>query len=224
MEIAGLFKKFVATVAFLFVLFLQTQAAELFLKINSPGTFEVTVNDQFQKGSTGKFRFFDLNSGLVSIQVKETGSYNTYYEGTVNIYSGKRLVAEVSQNYLSELSSGTVSDNDDFSSGNGGYQSNHYSHNNGCDESSFNEMLQILKEKSLDSQILEKAKVFAPKAHFTSSQVKRICDLMTYDSNKLEFAKFAYDYVADKGSYFVVENTFTYNSSKDDLEKYISNH
>lgn len=223
------------TFALLFLLacLVQARASELFIRISSPGTFEVTVADQYQKNSTGKFRFFDLNSGYVSIHVKQSGSYTTYYQGSVNLRSGNRMVVEIGQNDLYQFSNASCSSNYDFPSGgrpqSSGQQhsQNNYSNNyrnNGCDENTFNEMYEMIKEKLFDSQKVEKAKTFAAKANFTSMQVKRICELMDYDSNKLEFAKYAYEYVVDKGSYFVVENAFTYKSSKDELEEYISKH
>jgi len=46
---------------------------------------------------------------------------------------------------------------------------------------------------------------------------------MSFDNNKLELAKYAYDYTADKGNYFVIYAVFTFDSYKKELENYIKN-
>jgi len=208
--------------SFLFLLFclVQVNASELFIRVRGAGTYEITVDDQLQRNSKGYFRFFDVESGLVRIQIKEGNSILYVYDGRVNIFSNKRVVMEYANGNLTELTTTRTSTDCDFPSYN-----HHHSTNGGnaCDENSFSEMLTMLKDQGMDSKILEKAKVYTPKTNFSSSQVQRICELFTFDSNRLEYAKFAYDYVVDKGSYFIVEKTFTYNLNKQELEDYISN-
>lgn len=195
----------------------RSDAAELFIKINGGGTYEIMVDDQLQRNSSGNFRFFDVPTGNIQVRIKEGNSAYYTYDRRININNHRRYIYEYADRQLIDAGTCNMSNDCGFP----GSSHQHYSNNNGCDEASFNEMLNMLKEKSFDSQIIEKAKVFTPKANFTSSQVRRICDLMQYDSNKLEYARYAYDYVVDKGSYFIVEKTFTYNSSKSELEEYI---
>ncbi len=49
-------------------------------------------------------------------------------------------------------------------------------------------------------------------------------DKFTYEDNKLEFAKLAYKNCTDKDDYYRVNESFTYSSSKSELNEYISNH
>lgn len=205
---------------FFFLAFVsQVKASELFIRIRGGGTYEITVGDQLQRNSKGNFRFFDVDPGLVRIKIKEGNAVIEVYDGKVNVFSNKRLVMEYTDGKLNEVMTTRMSTDCDFPAA----YNHHTSNGTGaCDENSFSEMLTMLKDQGMDSKILEKAKVYTVKANFTSSQVKRICELFTYDSNRLEYAKYAYDYVVDRGSYFVVEKAFTYNSNKEELEKFIS--
>jgi hypothetical protein len=45
--------------------------------------------------------------------------------------------------------------------------------------------------------------------------------MLTFESNRLDLAKFAYRYAADPNNYFMVNKGFTFNSSIDELSEYI---
>lgn len=56
---------------------------------------------------------------------------------------------------------------------------------------------------------------------FTVKQIKDILNLFPFDDNKLDIAKFAYDYCSDKSNYYQVNDAFSFTSSKDDLTRYV---
>jgi hypothetical protein len=58
----------------------------------------------------------------------------------------------------------------------------------------------------------------------TSAQVTEILDLFTFEESKIDFAKFAYGRTYDIGNYYLVNNAFTFESSIDDLNDYISSY
>lgn len=58
----------------------------------------------------------------------------------------------------------------------------------------------------------------------TSQQVFELVELLSFDSNKLEIAKFAYKYTIDKQNYFLVNKALSFSSSIDELYQYISQH
>ena len=60
--------------------------------------------------------------------------------------------------------------------------------------------------------------------YLTSEQVKEMLQLFSLENNKLSLAELAYDRTVDKRSYFVVNDVFSYSSSKDELARYIRNH
>ena len=57
----------------------------------------------------------------------------------------------------------------------------------------------------------------------TVSQIKQILNKFTFEDNKLSFAKYAYERTYDQDSYYQINESFTYSSSKSELNKYIEN-
>ena len=78
-----------------------------------------------------------------------------------------------------------------------------------------------LRAEWLENNRLASAKVIIDKTNFTSQQVKDIMLLFTFDANRLEVAKYAYRQTVDKKNYFIVNDAFNYNSSKDELARFI---
>lgn len=83
-------------------------------------------------------------------------------------------------------------------------------------------LVQRLKNISFDRSKVQTAKNSIKGAHYTAAQVKTILETFSFDSYKLEVAKYAYDYSQDRGNFFVVGDAFNYRSYADDLEKYIA--
>ena len=57
---------------------------------------------------------------------------------------------------------------------------------------------------------------------FTAEQVKGIMNTFSFEDTKLEFAKYAYERTYDIGNYYKVNDAFTFESSIDDLNSYIT--
>jgi hypothetical protein len=57
--------------------------------------------------------------------------------------------------------------------------------------------------------------------YFTSSQVKQMLQLFSFENNKLDLAKKAYGKTIDQRNYYLVNEVFSFNSSKDELARYI---
>jgi len=56
---------------------------------------------------------------------------------------------------------------------------------------------------------------------FTVKPIKEILGLYSFDENKLDMAKFCYDYCIDKSNYYQVNDVFSFSSSKDALSTYV---
>ena len=57
--------------------------------------------------------------------------------------------------------------------------------------------------------------------YFTACQVKQMLQLFSFDNNKLDLAKQAYSKTVDQKNYFMINDVFSFNSSKDELARYI---
>ena len=82
-------------------------------------------------------------------------------------------------------------------------------------------------KKSIESKSFEDSKMTLAKQVFntncmTSAQVKEIMLLFTFEASRLDFAKYAYGKTYDQGNYYKVNDAFQFESSIDDLNKYIN--
>jgi hypothetical protein len=57
--------------------------------------------------------------------------------------------------------------------------------------------------------------------YFTTSQIKDVMEAFSFENNKLEIAKYAYQYTVDKREYFTLADCFSFSNNKDELMKYI---
>ncbi|MFH2141714.1 MAG: DUF4476 domain-containing protein [Bacteroidota bacterium] len=104
----------------------------------------------------------------------------------------------------------------------------YYAENNNFDDYSygmslneFNNLKYTIMNSSFDSSRLTIAKQAISSNGITSEQVFELMMLFSFESNKLDLAKFAYGYTVDRNNYYVVNNAFTFSSSIDDLNDYI---
>ncbi|MCT4664755.1 MAG: DUF4476 domain-containing protein [Flavobacteriales bacterium] len=88
-------------------------------------------------------------------------------------------------------------------------------------EGKFRDIKRTIRSKTFESSKMTIAKQILEKNCLFSNQVLSLTKLFTYESTKLEFAKFAYDYTYDQDNYYKINNAFTYESSIDELNEYI---
>lgn len=81
-----------------------------------------------------------------------------------------------------------------------------------------------IMSKSFESTKLEIAKQVLGQRCMTSGQVTEIMSCFDFESTKLDFAKFAYGRTFDLGNYYMVNDAFTFESSINDLNRYINNY
>lgn len=138
---------------------------------------------------------------------------------------------------LSERPSGNNENNNRGNHGNNhgnNYNNNHvnnHANNHGGNYDNYNRPMEdyefsMLKStvasQSFDSNKLSIAKTALRRTKILSRQTLELMELLSFESNKLSLAKFAYDYTIDKGNYFIVNNAFSFSSSVDELNRYIS--
>jgi hypothetical protein len=84
-------------------------------------------------------------------------------------------------------------------------------------------MLKALRSESFDQTRSKVARqiLSTSQRQFLSRQIKQMLDCFDFENNKLELAKFAYDYVADREMYFTVNESFDFDASKQNLARYL---
>ncbi len=82
-------------------------------------------------------------------------------------------------------------------------------------------MVSQLKSETFDDSRSELAQAMVTSKLVSTADIKRMLATFTFEDNKLDFAKFAYEYVADPENYFQVASGFTFAANKKTLLDYI---
>lgn len=100
---------------------------------------------------------------------------------------------------------------------------NNYGYNNVMTSQEFQRVLQSIDKEWLESNKMKSASHIVNTNNLTSAQVKQMVLLFGMESNKLDLAKQAYKNTVDKRNYSMVSDAFNFNSSKDELARFIRN-
>ncbi len=88
--------------------------------------------------------------------------------------------------------------------------------------SNFNSALQTIKNQNFDESRLKTAKQIAQNNCLNTNQIVEICKIFGFEESRLDFAKFAFDACVEPQNYFKVNNVFSFSSSADELNDFIS--
>ncbi len=81
-----------------------------------------------------------------------------------------------------------------------------------------------IKKQSFSNTRMTLAKqIIKVKKCFTTNQIIEILKLFSYDSSKIELAKYGYDYVTDKDNYYKTASILRYDFDRQSLLEYIKN-
>jgi len=109
---------------------------------------------------------------------------------------------------------GAYYDESNYLSGEGSVMSKH----------EFKNLKRLIRAQSFESEKLDMAKQNLQNHWIISKQVRDIMYLLNYESSRLNFAKYAYDYTIDKDRYYRVYDALNYRSSADELDLFLSRH
>lgn len=87
---------------------------------------------------------------------------------------------------------------------------------------SFSKMKESIEAKPFSDTKMSTAKVATKNNCLSVNQVKEIAKLFSMDEDKLAYAKYAYDYCIDKANYYQVSDVFSFSSSTDELNEFLS--
>ena len=120
------------------------------------------------------------------------------------------------------ISMGYYDEEDDWGNNNDNWNNNGGGYNNqAMDARLFDQFKQSLKNAMFDDTRLNTAKQVIASNYFSSTQVREIIQQFSFENNRLEVAKYAYKYTIDKGSYFLVNDAFTFSTTREELTRYI---
>lgn len=86
---------------------------------------------------------------------------------------------------------------------------------------SFKSAKSSIESKSFEDSKMTVAKQVTKANCLTVEQIKEVMGLFSFEESKLDYAKYAYDYCFNPGDYFLINDAFTFESSIDDLNKFL---
>ncbi len=86
----------------------------------------------------------------------------------------------------------------------------------------FASALRSIDMATFDSDQVRVAKQVIRRNGASSHQIKEIMQLMSFESSRLEIAKFGYQFVGDPENYHIVNDVFWFSSSIRELDRYIN--
>jgi len=82
--------------------------------------------------------------------------------------------------------------------------------------------ISAINKQAFDTERLKIAKNAVSQGNMSSKEIAEITKLFSFESSRLEFAKYAYDYTTDRINYVIVQEAFQFNSSVSELQDYIT--
>lgn len=216
--------KTILTFLALSLLTFKAYSSELFIRVNKSASFYAMVGVQTHYNNSNTFRFFDLPQGQNIVKIYYSNSSDLFYTGTINLDYNQRIVCEISENgYLNIVQQQSLSIQNWYTStvsSSSGYNDNS-NFGNSSSNAGYQEFLKMLNNESFDSGKLDQGKKYISKTTLSAAQIADIAKTFSFDSNRLEWAKYAYQYCHDKQNYFMLKATFAFTTNYSELEKFI---
>ena len=193
-----------------------------------------------------------LNQGSHSVTVykQRAGMFRNSSSRYDVIYNGSLNVKRRTEHQITISRNNKVSFTETRTAGRGNQYDNQYDYNNGqwggnsndnqwddqydgygnggvaagMDSREFDQVLRAIDKEWLEGNKIKSATHIARNNALSVSQVKQLVQLFTFENNKLELAKQAYQNTVDKRNYYVISDLLTFGASKAELETYIRNY
>ena len=221
--------------------------SKLNLKLWDNSFFSVELNHKVYPRQVREFKANNLQPGRHYVKViKKVQRPNGFlarviFQGYVTIPSNSRVTAKISRNHRFDVlkvrslsprhghhvhnSHGHNNHGTMVNSHSGGGINSHAgaSYNDALIMSDFyfGELRNTIKNTAFDSDKIKVARQAIRHSFVSSEQVLALMKMFSFDSYRVELAKFAYAYTLDKQNYFIVNNAFSFSSSVSELNQYI---
>ena len=207
--------------------------AEVFIRIPERGRYTVSIGEQEITNANGMYRFFDL--AAVSQPLSIWQGRNLIYRVTINPRDNTRMVMDFfSRQGLYLLDEINLSNNQPSYHGsqwndvwNRAYGQAPYPHG-GCQPmppmpaSEFDKFAKMYKKQSFDDDKLSFFRAQKNMLMLSTEQVAQLVKSLAFGDNKLALAKEAYSRVVDPQNYYLLLDSFTFLSEKEEFKNFLS--
>jgi len=88
-------------------------------------------------------------------------------------------------------------------------------------EIDFNNFLNTIRKQSFEKDKDQQIRTYMKNVFLTTSQITQVIKLLTYDSSRLDIAKFLFNRCVNKQNYSEIANELQFSSSKTELNDYV---
>lgn len=205
------------------------------LKENFATTYFITLNNATTYQSFDDLIINDLPAGQHKITITKqvekqrgrrgipTTSSVLIFDGFVNIPPRARVKAQLRQSNLliTEVIQQPIQGSNNGQRGDRPNRGNNPPLISPMGQAQFNNLFITLKNESFDSGKQSILEPVLATNYFSSAQILDLMSLFSFDSGKLKIAQMGYRNTLDKENYFIINNGFSFSSSKRKLNEFI---
>lgn len=222
--------------------------SSLFIQSQASGDVRVIIDGRRFEPNDNSLRINGLEAGSHTVKIyqqKNNGIFNLFgkkyevvFDRKINVKPNSNVMITVDRTgkvNISDLKTNNRNDRSfdsrnwdnnrsyDFERGGrlGDYDQNAYSGT--MNDREFKRVLESINKEWLESNKLKSATQIVSTTKMTTAQVKELIWLFSFENNKLELAKRAYANTVDKRYYSQLNDVFSFNTSKEELARYIRN-
>ncbi len=203
----------------------QRYGSDLVISVYDNLLFTVIFDRKIYDNPVSVFSLTNITPGNHRLILKRRvggthGAYRILYDGNINIPSNSEVTARINKfNELVVNSRQNYSNRDVYHEYHGNYH-----HGNHLPLLDLSRLSHSIRNASFenDKKIVAEQAISAHRV--TSEQVYQILILFSFESTRLSVAKFAYRYCEDKRNYYIVNDAFTFSSSRRELSNFIGNY
>ncbi|MEO5945893.1 MAG: DUF4476 domain-containing protein [Chitinophagaceae bacterium] len=177
----------------------------------SEGYHQVKI---FREGKKRNGNDFGFNRNVIIYSNQVLLKRGFHLDITLNRF-GKALVDERKIDRKDDW----YDEEDDYYDNNSGGWNNTYE--DGMNVREFESVKESLRKEWFENNRMTSTKFIIDKNNFSTTQVRELMLLFTFENNRLEIAKYAYKKTLDKNNYYQLNDALTYSNSKDELARFI---
>lgn len=217
----------------------QSKRSVLRFRLSDNSRLAVSIDDRYYDKQGISITIGDLPPGRHYIKIYKYVPYRNGGGRARELYRGGiRISSGTISSFTYDLNDGKLYANTEFIDDSYRYNDNDDAYNNNRqddrrrDNNVFNRNnwsetdMQDLK-KRVDERITDGDKIklmqnVLKNRNYTTDQMATMLRWLSFDDTKVALAKWGYDYVSNKENYWKLESEFTFSSSKEEFNNYIS--
>jgi hypothetical protein len=190
---------------------------EIIITDLAPGDHKIkiwTVGGQYHNYGHNTRNFRLVYNGFINIPARSKVKAVLTYQNILKVTD----IDPLQINYHQECNNTIVQSGYGYC---GNYYGNYYTNNN-YHNNRFEELKDLVASESFDDTRLAICKEYIRTHSINSNELRELLGLITFESNRINLAKYSYRYVSDPGYFYTVYNAFTFDSSVNELINWIN--